>query len=104
MPGRRLPPLYAIRAFEAAASHRSMTGAANELSVTPGAISRHVRGLEERMETTLFLRRASWLELTPAGEMRRRSVGEALNRRADATSGARLSRYRHLNIWVYTHF
>jgi LysR family glycine cleavage system transcriptional activator len=104
MPGRRLPPLYAIRAFEAAARHRSMTGAANELSVTPGAISRHVRGLEERMETPLFLRRASGLELTWAGEMLARSVGEALDRIEEATNGARLSRYRHLSVGVYSHF
>ena len=104
MPGRRLPPLYAIRAFEAAARHRSMTGAANELSLTPGAISRHVRGLETQMETALFLRRASGLELTAAGEMLARSVGEALDRIAEATSGARLSRYRPLNVGVYSHF
>lgn len=104
MPTRRLPPLYAIRAFEAAARHRSMTGAAGELAVTPGAISRHVRSLEARMETPLFLRRSTGLELTPAGEMLAQSVGEALDRIAEATSGARLSRYRRLSIGVYSHF
>ncbi|HVZ06475.1 LysR substrate-binding domain-containing protein [Rhodopila sp.] len=104
MPGRRLPPLYAIRAFEAAARHRSMTGAANELHVTPGAISRHVRGLEQQMETPLFLRRATGLELTSAGDMLARSVGEALDRIAEATSGARMTRYRHLTVGVYSHF
>ena len=104
MPTRRLPPLYAIRAFEAAARHRSMTGAAGELAVTPGAISRHVRSLEARMETPLFLRRSTGLELTPAGEMLAQSVGEALDRIAEATSGARLSRYRQLSIGVYSHF
>lgn len=104
MPGRRLPPLYALRAFEAAARHRSMTGAANELGLTPGAISRHVRALEERMETPLFLRRAGGLEVTAAGETLARSVGEALDRIADATSGARLPRYRRLSVAVYSHF
>ena len=104
MPTRRLPPLYAIRAFEAAARHRSMTGAAGELAVTPGAISRHVRSLEARMETPLFLRRSTGLELTPAGEMLAQSVGEALDRIAEATSGARLSRYRRPSIGVYSHF
>jgi LysR family glycine cleavage system transcriptional activator len=44
---RRLPPLNALRAFEAAARLGRMTAAAEELSVTPGAISRQVRHLEE---------------------------------------------------------
>jgi LysR family glycine cleavage system transcriptional activator len=104
MLGRRLPPLYAIRAFEAAARHGSMTGAASELLVTPGAISRHVRALEDRMDTQLFLRKATGLELTGAGERLARSVGEALDRIAEATSGARLPRYRPLSIGVYGHF
>jgi LysR family glycine cleavage system transcriptional activator len=104
MPGRRLPPLYAIRAFEAAARHGSMTGAANELLVTPGAVSRHVRALEDQMDTALFLRKATGLELTQAGERLARSVGEALDRIAEATSGARLPRYRPLSVGVYGHF
>ena len=104
MPGRRLPPLHAIRAFEAAARHGSMTGAAGELNVTPGAISRHVRALEALMETPLFLRRATGLELTLAGETLARSVGEALDRIAEAASGARLRRYRPLSIGVYGYF
>lgn len=87
MPGRRLPSLHAIRAFEAAARHGSMTAAANELNVTPGAISRHVRALEAQTETPLFLRRATGLELTSAGEELARSVGEALDRIAEAASG-----------------
>ena len=44
---RRLPPLNAIRAFEAAARHASFTRAAQELFVTQGAISRHVATLEK---------------------------------------------------------
>lgn len=43
----RLPPLNAIRAFEPAARHMSITLAADELSVTPGAVSRQIRILEE---------------------------------------------------------
>ena len=50
MPNRRLPPLNAVRAFEAAARHRSMTGAAAELGVTPGAVSRQVRDLEATIQ------------------------------------------------------
>jgi LysR family glycine cleavage system transcriptional activator len=104
MPGRRLPPLHAIRAFEAAARHSSLTRAADELAVTPGAVSRHVRALEERMETPLFLRRATGLELTAAGEALARSVGEALDRIAEAASGVRMRRHRPLSVGVYGYF
>ena len=44
---RRLPALYALRAFEAAARHSSFTRAAEELSITQSAVSRHIRTLEE---------------------------------------------------------
>ena len=44
---RRLPPLYALRAFEAASRHHSFTRAAEELSITQSAVSRHIRTLEE---------------------------------------------------------
>ena len=43
---RRLPPLNAVRAFDAVARHGSVTGAARELCVTQGAVSRHVTALE----------------------------------------------------------
>jgi LysR family glycine cleavage system transcriptional activator len=101
MPGRRPPSLHAIRAFEAAARHGSMTGAASELNVTPGAVSRHVRALEAQMDTPLFLRRATGLELTAGGEALARSVGEALDRIAEAASGVWLARHRPLfvNPW-----
>jgi LysR family transcriptional regulator, glycine cleavage system transcriptional activator len=61
MSWRRLPPLHAIRAFEAAARHLSVTRAAEELGVTPGAVSRHVRALEASLEKPLFLRRSTGL-------------------------------------------
>ncbi|HAT33343.1 MAG TPA: LysR family transcriptional regulator [Janthinobacterium sp.] len=51
---RRLPPLNALRAFEAAARLGRMTAAAEELAVTPGAISRQVRHLEEALGVRLF--------------------------------------------------
>lgn len=44
---RRLPPLYALRAFEAAARHASFTRAGEELAITQSAVSRHIRTLEE---------------------------------------------------------
>jgi LysR family glycine cleavage system transcriptional activator len=104
MPARRLPPLHAIRAFEAAARHLSMTRAAEELTVTPGAISRQVRELEERLDVTLFVRRATGLELTSAGERLAGSASDALDRLAEATRGARLRQHRQLSLGVYSLF
>jgi LysR family glycine cleavage system transcriptional activator len=63
-----LPPLNALRAFEAAARHLSMKEAATELAVTPGAISQLVRGLEERIGLPLFHRANRSLSLTEAGQ------------------------------------
>jgi LysR family glycine cleavage system transcriptional activator len=63
----RLPPLNALRAFEAAARHLSMTRAAEELNVTHGAVSQHVRTLEAATRSRLFERRGNRLRLTPAG-------------------------------------
>lgn len=104
MSGRRLPPLPAVRAFEAAARHRSMTRAADELGVTPGAVSRQVRELELRMETPLFIRRATGLEPTEAGAALAAELGEALDRIAEAARGVRLRRPRRLSIGVYGFF
>ena len=62
----RLPPLNALRAFEAAARHGSFVHAAQELHVTQGAVSRHVKLLEEHLNVALFRRLPRGLELTAA--------------------------------------
>jgi LysR family glycine cleavage system transcriptional activator len=62
-----LPPLSALRAFEAAARHLSFSKAADELAVTPGAISHQIKALEDYLKINLFNRRPSALELTEAG-------------------------------------
>ena len=62
------PPLNALRAFEAAARHLSLTRAAAELSVTPGALSHHIRGLEDHLGLKLFDRGVRTIALTPAGK------------------------------------
>ena len=49
-----MPPLNALRAFEVAARHLSLTKAAQELYVTPGALSHQIRGLEELLGLKLF--------------------------------------------------
>ncbi|MGE0355485.1 MAG: transcriptional regulator GcvA [Burkholderiales bacterium] len=64
----RLPPLNALRAFEAAARHRSFKRAAEELFVTPAAISQQVKSLEEYLGVELFRRLTRAIELTPAAE------------------------------------
>jgi len=63
----RLPPLNALRAFEAAARHEGFVGASDELHVTRGAISRQVKLLEEHLGRQLFLRNGKGVELTSAG-------------------------------------
>jgi len=65
---RRLPPLAALRAFEAAARRLSFRHAAEELGLTPTAISHQVRLLEDHCGVKLFRRRPRPLRLTPAGE------------------------------------
>jgi LysR family glycine cleavage system transcriptional activator len=66
---RRLPPLSALRAFEAAARHLSFKRAAEELHVTPTAISHQIRQLEQAIGTSLFERRTRQVVLTPEGHV-----------------------------------
>jgi LysR family glycine cleavage system transcriptional activator len=65
----RLPPLNSLRAFEAAARHLSLTKAAAELNVSPGAISHQIRGLEALLGLQLFERRVRAIALTAAGKL-----------------------------------
>jgi len=64
----RPPSLRSIAAFEAAARHASFSRAADELNLTPGAISHAIRALEERLGQQLFLRTGRAVKLTPAGQ------------------------------------
>jgi LysR family transcriptional regulator, glycine cleavage system transcriptional activator len=64
---RPIPPLNALRAFEAAARHLSLTKAAEELHVTAGALSHQIRGLEELLGLKLFERHVRSIALTSAG-------------------------------------
>ncbi|HWA19473.1 MAG TPA: transcriptional regulator GcvA [Devosia sp.] len=72
-----LPPLAAIRAFEAAARHKSFTRAAQELGMTQAAVSYQIKLLEERVGAPLFLRRPRDTALTEGGEQLARPVSEA---------------------------
>lgn len=84
MPG--LPPLNALRAFEAAARHLSMKEAAAELSVTPGAVSQLVRGLEQRLGIALFRRGNRSLLLTEAGQRYFAPIRHAFRQIGEATT------------------
>lgn len=64
----RLPPLNALRAFDAIARHLTIVKAADELSVTPSAVSHQLRTLEEALGVQLFERNKARLKLTSAGE------------------------------------
>lgn len=64
-----LPPLNSVRAFEATARHLSFSKAADELNVTPAALSHQVRALEERLGLQLFHRRARAIALTDSGRL-----------------------------------
>ena len=82
---RRLPPLNAVRAFEAAARNGSVTLAARELSVTQGAVSRHVRSLEAWLGARLVERTQRGIRLTVQGAAYFRSLRGALDQIDHAT-------------------
>jgi LysR family glycine cleavage system transcriptional activator len=73
---RRLPPLNALRAFEAAARHLSFLKAAQELHVTPGAVSQQVKGLEAQLGLPLFRRLTRGVLLTDTGQLYSKRLGE----------------------------
>ncbi len=77
---RSLPPLTALRAFEAAARLLSFTKAARELHVTPAAVSHQIRGLEEYLGVTLFHRTTRRLVLTEQGALAAEHVSEGFGR------------------------
>jgi LysR family glycine cleavage system transcriptional activator len=85
----RLPPLNALRAFEAAANHLSFKRAAEELSVTPTAVSHQIKGLENFLGVVLFRRLTRALELTPEGEAMLPKVREGLSCFAAAVESTR---------------
>lgn len=86
---RRLPPLNALRAFEAAARHLSLSRAAEELHVTPAAISHQVKGLESYLGVKLFRRANRSLLLTDAGQASLPGLREGFDRLAEAMEAVR---------------
>jgi LysR family transcriptional regulator, glycine cleavage system transcriptional activator len=88
-PNGRLPPLNALRAFEAAARNLSFKNAARELHVTPGAVSHQVKLLEEHLGMPLFRRLTRALELTPQALAMLPLVQEGLQHLAAAVEKGR---------------
>ncbi|MEW9918389.1 LysR substrate-binding domain-containing protein [Marimonas sp. MJW-29] len=84
---RNLPPLNALRAFEAAGRHQSFSKAAEELGVSHSSISRHVRGLEDRLGVQLFRELSRGVALSPDGAVYLAEVSPALDAIATATDG-----------------
>ena len=88
----RLPPLNGLRAFEAAARHMSFKYAADELCVTAGAVSQHVKALETALGIKLFRRSARAIALTAEGREYLPSIRTAFEVIAKATEdGTRAS-------------
>ncbi len=83
------PPLNAMRAFEAAARHVSFVAAAEELNVSPGAISQHVKALEGWADAPLFRRNAQGVELTPEGQSLVAVFTTAFDQMSDAARALR---------------
>ncbi|MCR9214998.1 MAG: LysR family transcriptional regulator [Proteobacteria bacterium] len=83
------PPLNAMRAFEAAARHCSFVAAGEELNVTPGAVSQHVKTLETWSGVSLFQRNAQGVELTAAGRSLLKDFSDAFDAIAVATHSLR---------------
>jgi LysR family glycine cleavage system transcriptional activator len=86
MPALRLPPLNAIRAFEAAARLGSYVEASKSLHVTQPAVGRHVKLLEEWLGVQLFERTPRGVTLTPAGQRYYAKIASALQQIADASN------------------
>jgi LysR family glycine cleavage system transcriptional activator len=100
----KLPPLPAVRAFEAAARHGSFTKAAAELGMTQAAVSYQVKLLEDRVGAPLFLRQARRVVLSEAGRRLAPPVSEAFQRLQAAFAGLRETNEKVLSVTVIQSF
>lgn len=95
---RRLPSLYALRAFEAVVRLGSAKRAAEELSVTPAAISHQLRQLEDGIGQALLVRRPRQLLPTPQGQELQRALGDAFATITTAVDRVRTPQRRSLTL------
>lgn len=101
---RSLPPLNAIRVFEAAARLGGFTRAAGELAMTQAAVSYQIRQLEDRLGVPLFVREPRGVTLTEAGQGLARRAGEALDLIAAAAEEVRYTNQEILTVTVLPTF
>lgn len=106
---RRLPPLAAIRVFEAAARHENFTLAASELGMTQAAVSYQVKALEDRVGAPLFVREKGRARLTPLGQRLLPSLTQAFDaieaafattRQEDEATLTVTTTYTFANTWL----
>ena len=90
-PRHALPPLTALRAFEAAARRGGMARAAQELSVTPGAVAQQIKILEDWAGAALFERHARGVTLTPLGAQVAAEFSRAFDQIAGAVQSLRVA-------------
>ena len=100
----RLPPLAALRTFEAAARHQNFRRAGAELHITHGAISHQMKALERELGVALFHRRSRGVELTEPGRALAATVREALDRIARGVAELRARPHRALTVSVLPAF
>jgi LysR family transcriptional regulator, glycine cleavage system transcriptional activator len=93
---RNFPPLGALRAFEAASRHMSFVRAAEELSVTPAAVSHQIKQLEHWIGTKLFDRGARGVALSRAGQDYAQRVRDVFDRLISTSAAARAQRTRRI--------
>jgi len=96
----RLPPLNALRLFEAAARHLSFKNAAEELLLTPSAVSHGIQSLEQWLSVALFTRTAKGLVLTDAGASYYPTVQAALDMITNGSQRISARQHRRLRISV----
>lgn len=100
-----LPPLNALKAFDSVARHESVSHAANELCVTPGAITKQIQHLESFLGVPLFIRRHRQIILNEQGKIFQRAVSKALLEIQNATNSIKGSAQNNtLKIRSYTTF
>ena len=93
------PPLNSLRAFEAAARHLSFQNAAEELSVTPGAISQQIKKLEDILQTPLFHRDSRAVTLTEAGRVLRPDLSRGFESLDEAVQQLKQSaEHQHITV------
>lgn len=100
----RLPPLNALKAFHAAARHGSMRAAADELLVTPQAVSQQIKLLEDTLQVTLFERKGRTIELTEAAILLAQFVESGFEELAEGVRRVTNQKYKNritLNVSPY---